>query len=76
MEKDLPEEPDKLKATKIATVYSRGGGECGTQGKVTVAALRNGRVECLIPVWNLRGEIRLRLCACKDEEAFSLSLRG
>lgn len=71
MEKDLPEEPDKLKATKIATVYSGGGG-----GSVTVAALRNGRVACPIPVWNLRGEMRLRLCACKDEEAFSLSLRG
>lgn len=74
MDKDLPEEPGKLKATKTATVYSRG--KCGTSGKVPEAALRNGRMECPIPVWKLRGEMRLRLRACEDGEAFSISLRG
>lgn len=73
MEKDLPEEPDKLKATKTATVYSRGVWDTreGDSG-----CIRTGRVECPIPVWKLRGDMRLHLCACEDGEAFSISLRG
>lgn len=63
MEKDLPEEPGKLTATKTATVYSRA--KCGAPGKVTAAALRNGRMECPIPIWKLRGEMMLYFVCVK-----------